>query len=203
MPVGIRRNRLGVLRRGSRESRGSRSCLLVGLPGAGKTAFARAFAAYLGGTASVRPAQAEEGPAQRFDLPLVDRREGGRGTPLALIDAPALPEGISPDPGARRGAALTLRLLLESPVVLHVIDAARVGNAGALSPTDRAVAALGGVRWGGLRRAVLATKMDLPPARLGLSLLEREMAPVRVIPVSAVARRGFREVRAFLEGRLS
>lgn len=198
MPAAIRRNRAGA-------GRESRACVLVGLPGAGKTAFARAFAAYLGVAGTGRPSGIPAGTPPRFELPLTCRGEGGRGDPLALVDAPSLPGEIAPDAGVRRAAALTLRFLMASPLVLHVVDAASVGNAGALSPTDRALAVFTASRAGrpgGLRRAVLATKMDLPPARLGLLLLEREMAPVRVIPVSAPSRRGFREVRAFLEGRL-
>lgn len=197
--------------------RGGDLCLLVGLPNAGKTSFALAFAEHLGvrwgdwrpedplagkgglAVAGVRPPVGPAPFTTRWPwsawLPL----DGARR--LRLVDSPALYEDVPPERPVRAAAARTLQLLMDAAVILHVIDAAAAGAGAPVAAVDRGVAEFAARR--GIRRAVLASKSDLPLARLGRERLEAELAPARVIPVSAVSGRGFREVRAFLAGDLA
>lgn len=154
---------------GTDARRAALRCLLLGQPGAGRTLFARRFAAYL----------------------------GKDGTALELIDAAGLPEVVHPDAAAREGAARALRALLEADVCLHVVDAAAVGGGAPVGAVDRALAAYARAFLPG-RYALLAGKVDHPLGRAGMLKLQRELGPERVIPVSALTGTGFREVRAFL-----
>ncbi len=206
-----------TLARGRSASEGD-LCLLVGLANVGKTSFGLAFAGYLGvPSGDWAPEGAEGGGGGQpagGDRPLVAPApfttrwpwgawlplRGRNGRRLRLVDSPALYESAPPARAVRAAAAQTLRLLLAAAVVLLVVDAAGVGAGAPLAEAERAVVGFASRRH--LRLAVLASKADLPLARLGQARLEAELAPARVIPVCAQSGRGFREVRAFLAGDL-
>ena len=202
-----------------------RSFLLVGATNAGKTLFAVNFAAYLGvhklrlrrvalAAESVGGGEAESvsvvpfdaarrtlvsgEPYKTRDLAAIDLElpvgKGRRG--LSVVDSAGLSEHIHRDPNVRKGMAQTIGALLKADVVLHVIDAARVGEDGpalGLGRVDYEIARYGRLRPGYL---VLANKMDLPEADRGLGMIREAFGRDRVVPVSALTMRGFREVRA-------
>ena len=113
-----------------------------------------------------------------------------------MVDSAGLAEHIHGDADVRKGMAQTIGALLCADVVLHVIDAARVGEDGpalGLGRIDYEVA-----RYARLRPQylILANKMDLPEADRGLGVIREAFGRDRVMPVSALTMRGFREVRA-------
>lgn len=130
----------------------------------------------------------------------IPERKGSRS--LVLVDSGGLSEGIHPDPEVRLSQAETIRQLLETRLILHLFDAARVANQAdpdALSDVDRQIAAFGGGKNG---YAILANKMDLPAAKAGLREIRRQFPGQTILPVSALTGQGFREVRAFVRRHL-
>jgi GTPase involved in cell partitioning and DNA repair len=197
-----------------------KSCLVVGKPNAGKTAFALSFAAYLGLTSVSLRAVQPGGATSVRTLMLADARRNliaaaphhttclqsleitlpaGKGRrSCELVDSTGLVEQIHESDEVRRGMAQTLRSLSSAAVVLHLIDASRADRPGAveaLSDLDREVARFVSGR---TAYAILASKMDLPGARDGLGVIRASFPQQRVIPVSAVRRWGLGEVRAFV-----
>ncbi|MGE5561267.1 MAG: GTPase [Chloroflexota bacterium] len=197
-----------------------KTCLVIGKPNAGKTAFVLAFAAYLGlSTVSVRAIAPDGGIVTRSfvltdagrdlvgaaphkttclqSLEIVLPAGKARRT-CELLDSTGLTEQIHDNDAIRRGMAQTLRSLRQAAVVLHLIDASRADRVGAiecLSDLDHQVADYVSGR---SAYAVLASKMDLPGAKRGLQLIRDAFPRQRVIPVSAVKRWGMGEVRAFV-----
>jgi len=49
---------------------------------------------------------------------------------------------------------------------------------------------------------ILANKMDLPQAEKGLERLRLELPGHRILPISALNKRGFREVKDFVQHHL-
>lgn len=169
-------------------------CVLIGQSGAGRTLFARRFAAFLGAQGA---AFTPDPAGQRAGVALP-----GTGATLELLDATGLPAGIPPEAEVRAAAARALRALLEADICLHVADAAAVGAGTTVGAVDRELAGYARERLSG-RYALLAGKVDHPLGRAGMFKLQRELGPEKVIPVSALTGTGFREVRAFLTSRLS
>jgi len=136
----------------------------------------------------------------RLELP---RGKGSRQ--LLVTDTTGLADGIHPETRVRESMAQTLLALIESPVVLHIVDAAKIGKEGGelnssskrplgsgWSNLDEQVAALAAHRPGYL---ILANKLDLPGARSGYRMLSNYFSRHKVIPVSALQGTGFREVK--------
>ncbi len=137
-------------------------------------------------------------PYKTRDLAAIDLElsvgKGKQG--FSVVDSAGLAEHIHGDADVRKGMAQTIGALLRADVVLHVIDAARVGEDGpalGLGRIDYEVA-----RYARLRPQylILANKMDLPEADRGLGVIREAFGRDRVMPVSALTMRGFREVRA-------
>jgi hypothetical protein len=199
--------------------------LVIGRTNAGKTLFCIQFARYLGlrdaewiveradGFTEQRRmslAEAERvlsGPdghrtrclqSIRVELP---RGKGMRQ--LILTDTTGLSDGIHPEPDVRAAMAQTLRAMVASPVILHIVDAHAVGRAAAHANRDTLTTS----GWGELDQqlatfgaghngyVVLANKMDLPESRAGYRFLCQKVHKGRVIPVSARYGTGFREVK--------
>ncbi|MBO8140981.1 MAG: 50S ribosome-binding GTPase [Firmicutes bacterium] len=199
-------------------------CIIIGRPNVGKTMFALQFALYLG-MAEARIQFAEAG-GRRWEKPYriaaaLDDLTGaephrtrqlqslclelpaGKGTqPFELVDTSGLVDGIHPDPSIRRAMAQTLAAVREAQAILHMIDAAALGEAeavNAIGEVDYQVAQFAQMRGGYL---LLANKMDLPAARVGLARLKQEFAGHPIAPVSALYRQGFDEVKAFVRRHL-
>lgn len=198
-------------------------CLILGLPGSGKTLFALTLAAMLGnsslcvfwedpggriGSRSVfaDQARAEALAGQRsahgLQWTTVTVPMGfGRGRrELLLIDPAGLAPGVPGDERSRSEAAKTLSLLRRVRFLVHLVDASsREGPA----ELDRAVLRFASTHLPG-RFLVLASKIDLPESRQGLRRIRRAWPNVKVLPFSSLNRRGLaavgRELRRCLDG---
>jgi 50S ribosomal subunit-associated GTPase HflX len=197
--------------------------LIVGKPNVGKTLFFLNFAEYLGldsikvtivdpdkteNTVTYSPDRARElfvgataHTTQRLQSVVVSLPVGKGSRRLLLVDTSGLVEGIHESAAVRRAMAQTLRSFRDAELVLHMVDASNVGR-------EDAVEAMGELdlqlaRYGPLRvpYLLLVNKMDLPWARTGLRLIKQKFEPynIRIIPVSALEKQGFREVREFLQ----
>lgn len=112
-----------------------------------------------------------------------------------LVDSGGLAHEVHAELSVRRAMVQAIEAALDARCILHAVDAAAVGRSGTIDEVDRAIRSLLVTRPG---YAVLATKMDLGWAMAGYLKLRETMRPAPVIPVSAVEKRGIREVRAFV-----
>lgn len=195
-------------------------CIIIGKTNVGKTLFAIQFAAHLGLRELTVTSKAPGGESERITYPIdVAVRElvsdgahrtrslqsiivelpVGKGVKrFELMDTSGLIEGIPSDVNIRRAMAQTLAAVRDAHIVLHIIDASRATRKGAveaLGEVDYQVAQFALMRGGYL---ILANKMDLPGAREGLELIRQEFAGHPVVPISALERGGFREVKRFV-----
>lgn len=197
-----------------------RDCLVIGRPNVGKTLFILSFAEYAGmrriavevrecdGRTETKPyilAQArrelvsERAHTTRSLQSVVIEMPAGKGTKrFQLTDTVGLTDHIHEEYEIRKAIAQTLAAVLTARVVLHVVDAALAGQDGvssALGEIDYQVARFAECKGA---YAILANKMDLPGARAGFPRLAAEFPGRTILPVSALYRRGFREVALFV-----
>lgn len=192
-------------------------CAVVGQAGAGKTSLCLKLACWLGPLQvsmalpdGTRRDLSGLGPGRLRARLAASRAAGevgineftlrlGRAS-CVLLDAPGWTDCARPDPAAREGMVASLQALARAQIVVHVVDAARLGGTGlGLGPADAELK-----RWAEGRAGYLmaATKADLPKARQGLALLARESAG-RWVAVCSPKGRGFREIRSFLVRQLA
>ena len=197
-----------------------KACMIIGKANVGKTLFAVNFAGYLGvsrldiefttpngetyrRTLSQREAVDEltsPNPHHTLGLQRLEiQMPGLKGKKrFALLDTSGLTDGIPEESMIRRAMAQTLAQVREAAVILHLIDASSVGKEGAVEavgPVDWQVAQFGGMRTG---YAILANKMDLPEAAAGLVQIRREFPGHVILPISALLKTGFAEVKQFV-----
>ena len=198
-----------------------KDCIIIGKPNVGKTLFAVNFAEYLGATAiaievyshepgsftsfsscieRARRDLVSESPHTTLNLQRVRLRiRVGKGTrDFYLTDSPGISEGIHPDVQVRKAMAQTLRRLRGCDVILHMMDASRAHRPGAIEAVTEVDFQIARYAAGRSAYAIIANKMDLPEAGAGLAFIRSAFAANTIIPVSALRRRGFREVSAFL-----
>ncbi len=192
---------------------------VIGKPNVGKSLFVVNFASYLGlreirlqvaqsdGTVTVRKLSLEEArhklvshkahKTMEMQEVTVGVAIGKTSRTLTLLDTVGISEGIHEDPEVRRAMATTLARLSSADLVLHMVDVSAVGYRASHAPglvddEIREYARLLGPY------AVLANKMDKPDTAEFVRQLKNRYQDVSVIPVSALTRRGFREVKAFV-----
>ncbi|MEW6044898.1 MAG: GTPase domain-containing protein [Bacillota bacterium] len=199
---------------------------VVGRPGVGKTLFVLRFAQWCGHRRLVvrrRAQEPDDGEWVEMDLSAAVAQLVGTGTPttrqiqhldvewrhakrqvtVRLVDTVGLTAQIHPDPALRRSMAETLALVMESRIVLHVVDGPGTARAPErLLDEDDLDAQLGryGERRGGY--AVLVNKLDLPGGRAGLESVRRAWPRRTVLGISALEAWGFAAVRKFLQRRV-
>ena len=203
---------------------GPRPCLIVGRPNVGKTLFLINFAEYCG-VRSLELGVWEPGGSERTErlsldeararlvgaLPNQTRRlqwldlslpKGKGRRRFRLTDTAGVTDTIHEAAEVRQAVADTLAALRQAAVVLHVVDAAALGQRGAVDSRDEVDLQL--AHYASLRApyAMLANKVDLPWAAGGVDLLRRTLPGQRILPVSALNRRGFAEVRRFVMDHL-
>jgi predicted GTPase len=195
--------------------------LVIGNANVGKTLFCLRFAAFLGlrqlrvfvertdGKTEERLLTVEEakqllsGPESHHTRDLqtiaLSVPRGKSNRQLLLTDTTGLTDGIHPDTEIRQAMAQTLSALASAHVILHVVDAARLGSeasesgkSSAWKPVDEQLAEYG---QGCDSYLILANKMDLPGAKAGYQHLCKRFGKHRVVPVSALYGGGFREVK--------
>lgn len=201
--------------------------VVIGKTNVGKTLFCVHFAQYIGvremtwlleradgRTEQVRmsPKSAEQAlsgpPPHRTRCLQSIRLEFARGKgsrQMLLTDTTGLVDGIHPESDLRMAMAQTLKATLDADIILHLVDAAKIGrgkpsdatqpeddSAAGWSELDDQIAQLGAQKDGYL---ILANKMDLAFAKAGYRELLKRFSKHRVVPVSALCQSGFREVK--------
>jgi len=207
----------------ARETR-SKRCVVVGKTNVGKTLFAVNFAEYLGARSlTLRRMGLEEGgrrqgysndgarrelvgpePHRTLQIQALDleMRAGKTRRAISVIDTPGLGDRIDPREEVRRGMAEAIRAIYEADLVLHLVDTSRVGDPSAIEApgeVDYQIARFSRFKPG---YVILANKMDLPSAKAGLTSLRQLFPGEYIIPMSALKRRGFDEVKAFVRRHL-
>ncbi len=193
--------------------------LVIGRPNSGKSLFMVNFVAYLGLKELRLEALDEDGMARRQRIPFdqarrqlvshvahkttnlqsiqVDIVTGRSHRILTLTDSVGLTDEIHQASHIRRSMALTLQQLSQKPLVLHMMDASAGGLPwmNALSLVDDEVARYAG---GTCPYVILANKMDCETAKHGLDRIRERFRGYPVIPISALTRRGFRDVKGYI-----
>lgn len=192
-------------------------CILVGQPNAGKTLFALHFVEFLGMRSldvtflasdgllvckhysvnqAIRELSGMERHKTREIQSIAAQIPVGKSIrQIKLIDSCGLSEGIHPDAVIRKAMAQTLSVMRYAKVILHMIDAAAQANLKIIADVDRQIAQYGQAKGG---YAMLANKMDLPKAKEGLTLLANAFPGQTIIPVSALRKKGFKEVKTLV-----
>lgn len=195
-------------------------CIVLGKTNVGKSLFVLAFAEYLGVQEVSATIADPDGKVQSRTLPVkVAIGEWVSQTPhqtralhsvqlelpvgkgvkrFELVDTSGLIEGIPREVAIRRAMAQTLAAVREADLVLHIVDAsaaARRGAIEAIGEVDFQVAHFAQMKGGYL---ILANKMDLPAGKEGLARIRQEFAGHPVIPISALTKEGFREVKSYV-----
>ncbi|NLN19468.1 MAG: GTP-binding protein HSR1 [Firmicutes bacterium] len=195
-------------------------CLVIGKTNVGKSLFVLHFARFLGMShikvTSLDPMGNRQVQAYAVDVAVRDlsgtvphqtRRlqsvtlelPAGKGSKtFELVDTSGLMDGIHADIEVRRAMAQTLAHVREARAILHMVDASKAaerGAVGAIGEVDYQVAQFAQMRGG---YCILANKMDLPTAAEGLEIIRREFAGHLIIPISALYGHGFKEVKRFV-----
>lgn len=197
-----------------------KQCVVIGKTNVGKTLFTLNFADYLGverldvtfeepagsrkavqysvkeamgALSSGEPHQTRCLQSIRLEMP------AGKGVKrFDMVDTSGLMEGIHKEAAVRRAMAQTLGAVRDAHLILHLIDAEKAGKFGvsrALGDVDYQVAHFAQIREGYL---ILANKVDLPGAERGVEIIRSEFSQHAVVPISALTRQGFREVKRFV-----
>ncbi|NLK08401.1 MAG: GTP-binding protein HSR1 [Firmicutes bacterium] len=197
-----------------------KQCVLIGKTNVGKTVFAINFADFLGVSKLAIEFTTPNGEIYERNLSLSDAlQELTSDTPhhtlglqkfqislpglkgrkrFTIVDTSGLTEGIHREAFVRKAMAQTLAQVRTAAVILHLIDAGSVGKVGvleAVGEVDWQVAQFGGMRRG---YAILANKMDLMGAKQGLLKIRQDFPGHLIIPISALNKTGFTEVKQYV-----
>ena len=192
----------------------------MGKPNVGKTLLIINFAAYLGikeVRLDLRDGGEITGRGQRITLERARRELVSMSAPkttmlqtltldpqigrhrytLSVIDTAGIPDEIAESPQTRRQIALTLDGTRYADVVLHVMDASAVHVHRQESPGtfDSALVDFGRLRQG---YAVVMNKLDKPGGEDGYRAVKERFRGVPVLAVSALTRRGFRDLKTWV-----
>jgi len=195
-------------------------CIIIGKTNVGKTLFTINFAEFLGlkkinvvleyhdgsqhsRSYTIREARTyltDPSPHKTLCLQIVTVNipKGKGKKKIKLIDTSGLIDGIHPDENIRKAISQTLANVRTADLILHIVDAAVIPNNGvveSLGEIDYQIAQFGQMKYG---YALLANKMDLPEAERGLDKLRDEFKGLYIIPVSALYKQGFNEVKKFV-----
>ncbi len=198
--------------------------IILGQTNAGKTLFTINFAAYLGvQSITFTFSDKQRGSYTRtieiqdaIELLVSDRAHHTRSIQSAVLQIPwgkaakrfeildtaGLSDGIHSDETVRRGMAYTLATVREAEIILHVLDSALIAKKNVLhsiGEVDYQVAQFGQLHTG---YAILANKIDVPHVKEGLDKICEEFPGHFVIPISALLKLGFKEVRDFVKRHL-
>lgn len=197
-----------------------KQCLIIGKANVGKTLFLINFAEFLGARSLRLSMERSDGSLSEGAFSLTEARKalvdavphktlglqtltlslpiGKNVRRVQLTDSPGLSEDIHEAEEVRRSMAQTLRHLRLAGMVLHVVDAAQVGEAGSVEAAGEVDLQIANYAPHRGPYAILANKMDLPLAKPGLQAIQRAFRGHLIIPVSALEKNGLREVRSFV-----
>ncbi|HHX02244.1 MAG TPA: GTP-binding protein HSR1 [Firmicutes bacterium] len=191
--------------------------IVVGQPNVGKTLFCLNFAEFLGmqsvtinfesyerGCSSrvitiseARPLLVNDHEHQTLDIQsMVLTMPWGKSVKqFELIDTTGLADRIDFESQIRKAMAQTLQFMRQADVVFHILDCFKVAQLGYLKgigEIDYQIAQFGQLKKGYI---ILANKIDLPQAQEGLDRITLEFPGNKVIGISALTKKGFKEVR--------
>ncbi len=191
-----------------------RLCTVIGGPNTGKTLFTINFVEYLGHrrltilsnggrrartTLSPQAARQSLVSAREFSTRTLMELEVrlGRGIRLTLIDTVAISDLVHPDTSLRRAMAETVDVIRRAHVLLHLVDSEAMirDPEGKLQAIDRAIATYASTRKG---YAILVNKTDVQDGRAAFVRMKQAYPGLPVLAISALRRRGFKAVRAFV-----
>jgi len=196
-----------------------KKCTIIGKTNVGKTLFFINFAEYLGlkyldiefhekkevtkGRLSIKGAltqlvNSQPHKTQCFQCLIVDIPIGKGKKKIQMIDTTGLIDGIHSDAAIRKAISQTLAVIRDSDIILHIIDASAVDKddlPSAMGPVDYEIAQFGQLKRG---YAILANKMDIPGSEQGLKKIREEFCGNLIIPISALKKTGFKEVKTFV-----
>lgn len=192
-------------------------CILIGQPNAGKTLFALNFVEFLGmrsldvtflasdGLLGCKHYSVDQAKRELSGMERHKTREiqtitapipvGKSIRHIKLMDSCGLSDGIHPDALIRKAMAQTLAAMRYARVILHMIDASLYAKLTAVTDIDQQIAHYGYIKGG---YTILANKMDLPKAKEGLNFLTDAFPGQTIMPVSALRKKGFKEVKALV-----
>lgn len=202
---------------------------VVGRVNAGKTLFCLRFAKYLGIRELNLMVERTDGHTETMRMDIHDALQHlsdptphktrqlqsivldiprGKGIrQMMLTDTAGLSDGIHFEQEVRNAIAETLRFIMGSKIILHIIDVTSVGlvvNKQSAHRESCPIHALDEqlVRFGEScpTYIILANKMDLPRAEEGYRILRKTFPKRKIIPVSSMTGSGFREVKRHVWG---
>jgi len=117
---------------------------------------------------------------------------------IKIVDTAGLLDGIHPDVEVRKSISQALSIIRNSDIILHIIDASATKDKdlpNSMGEVDYQIAQFAQLKRG---YAILANKMDLPAAEEGLKKIKEEFPGHVIFPISALYKRGFKEVKTFV-----
>jgi small GTP-binding protein len=197
-----------------------KKCIIIGKTNVGKTAFFINFAEYLGIKTFELEKKFPDGIEEYAKLSsraafaaLVDEKYHktkniqsivvtvpiGKGKKkIQLIDTAGLTDDIHPEIDVRKAISQTLSIIRESELILHILDASAAEKKelpSAFGMVDYQVAQFAQLKRG---YVILANKIDLPDSSYGLKKIKQEFSGNLIIPISALNKTGFKEVKTFV-----
>ncbi|NLM26003.1 MAG: GTP-binding protein HSR1 [Firmicutes bacterium] len=119
-----------------------------------------------------------------------------------IVDTAGLMDGIHQDPQIRRAMSQTLAVVRQADIILHILDAAKIGKNNILKTigeVDFQVAQFGQLKPG---YVILANKIDLPEAMEGIEKIKAEFPGHQILEISALHTLGFKKVKEFVKRHL-
>jgi len=116
---------------------------------------------------------------------------------ICIYDSSGLADGIHPDIVVREGIVQTLESLNTADIILHIIDlnSIEIDNSSSVSEIDRQIIRYGKTRTGYL---FIANKIDLDKDFKGYMYLKEIFPNTYIVPISALNKEGFNEVKSFV-----
>lgn len=114
---------------------------------------------------------------------------------IKLLDTSGLIDGIHPDLNVRSGIIQTLERIQTSDIILHILDVGLLAESNYICEIDRQIINYGSSRTGYI---LLPNKIDLDKDNTGLNRLKSNFPKQHMIPISALYKKGFDEVKAFV-----
>ncbi len=201
-----------------------KKCLIIGKPNVGKTLFVLNFLEYLGFTnieikhiytskeihplkytihnakhilSSNSPYKTTSLQSIEINFPVIKGKKR-----IEMIDSSGLIDGIHKNIEIRRAMAQTLAAIKESEIILHIIDLSSLNCQNLISSmgeVDYLLAQFGLTKEG---YVILANKIDLLEQKAPIVQLQKEFPTHYIIPISALTKQGFSEVKAYVRRRL-
>ncbi|WP_018248988.1 GTPase [Orenia marismortui] len=193
------------------------SALIIGQPNVGKTSFLINFAYYLGirklrfmirqpaGFVSTRTYELEQAydeltsdkPHKTNNIQSIQLKlpVGKQDKDIRLVDSCGLVDEIHPQEYIRKSMAQTLKELMLSEIVLHIIDLNQLSSNQNLTRIDQEIYDFLKDESG---YKILANKLDLDIDKSNLEKLSKIVDKRLLIPISAIYQEGFDKIKLFL-----